>query len=251
MKKYLFAASIVLALAVGSTAHAAFIFTSGTLTTGVQTFDSLPAPAAGSNGAGSLPANWLSNAGNLQFRGITEVGGSASTNRWLSLHEAAVTGAGDKALGTGTTNNPGYLGIALTNSTGQTISSLKLTYTSELWIQSNTAQGWTVEYQVGVSSVTAAGTWTAISAWTTSKIVAGTGSINGNLIANQSTINDVSGSISGWTTGTDVTLRWIRNGTGGSIGIDNVTITAVPEPTSLSLLGLGAAGLLLRRRKTA
>jgi hypothetical protein len=30
---------------------------------------------------------------------------------------------------------------------------------------------------------------------------------------------------------------------------DNLTITAIPEPTSISLLGLGAVGLLLARRR--
>jgi hypothetical protein len=35
----------------------------------------------------------------------------------------------------------------------------------------------------------------------------------------------------------------------GTARFDNVTITAVPEPASLSLLGLGAAALLLRRKR--
>jgi hypothetical protein len=37
---------------------------------------------------------------------------------------------------------------------------------------------------------------------------------------------------------------------GNYLGIDNVLITAVPEPTTTLLLGLGLAGLLVRRRLT-
>ena len=32
------------------------------------------------------------------------------------------------------------------------------------------------------------------------------------------------------------------------VGVDNITFNVVPEPTSLGLVGVGAALLLLRRR---
>lgn len=55
-----------------------------------------------------------------------------------------------------------------------------------------------------------------------------------------------------WFGQTFMRLGLIVQGDGtGSVYFDNITITAVPEPASLSLLGLGAVGLVfLRRRKT-
>jgi hypothetical protein len=38
------------------------------------------------------------------------------------------------------------------------------------------------------------------------------------------------------------------NGTDEVIALDNIVVTTVPEPTSAALLGLGALGLLMRRR---
>lgn len=39
------------------------------------------------------------------------------------------------------------------------------------------------------------------------------------------------------------------NGTDATVLLDNVVINVVPEPTAIGLLGLGAAGLLARRRR--
>ncbi len=42
---------------------------------------------------------------------------------------------------------------------------------------------------------------------------------------------------------------WLDNGEGDLAKIDNILITAVPEPTTLLMIGLGLAGLGLHRRR--
>jgi hypothetical protein len=53
-------------------------------------------------------------------------------------------------------------------------------------------------------------------------------------------------------TPTSVAKFQITNNTDvGGFAIDRIVVSAVPEPSALSLLGLGALGLLARRRRTA
>jgi choice-of-anchor C domain-containing protein len=44
-------------------------------------------------------------------------------------------------------------------------------------------------------------------------------------------------------------LSTVTNGDGSAMILDNVVIEAVPEPSALALLGFGALGLVLRRRR--
>jgi hypothetical protein len=50
--------------------------------------------------------------------------------------------------------------------------------------------------------------------------------------------------------GQNLTIRvgWAMGATGAQSELDNVTLTSIPEPTSLSLLALGALGLVRRKR---
>ena len=47
---------------------------------------------------------------------------------------------------------------------------------------------------------------------------------------------------------TSVTFNFLPKGNGDSIAVDNIQLTAIPEPASMTLLGLGGLALLHRRR---
>ncbi len=48
--------------------------------------------------------------------------------------------------------------------------------------------------------------------------------------------------------GQEIRLVFIPT-SGNQVGIDNISLDAVPEPTTTALLGLGGLALILRRRK--
>jgi len=81
--------------------------------------------------------------------------------------------------------------------------------------------------------------------------------VNANELNGDATLKDFfvtvgPGSIGGPALGNEVTVRVLQlGGTGGGFNLDNArleSVPQVPEPASMAVLGLGAAGLLRRRR---
>ena len=185
-------------------------------------------------------------------------GGAAAVG---TLVNTGSTGSPDRALGAQSHNTGNSLisyGLQLTNSTGISLNSFTLGYTAEQWrmISGEGADGLTVEYQIfsGTGDLTS-GTWTAISALNFTAPQTTTGSstgLNGNTAGNFSQLSTTVTGVT-WAPGSELWLRWNDASASAStkraiLAIDDVTFTAVPEPSSLGLLAIGAAGFLRRRR---
>lgn len=169
-------------------------------------------------------------------------------------------GSGTIANVQGSTADGIYMGVRITNNTGLTIDTFTFGYTGEQWRVAATAGGsepesLTPQYKVGASTVNEGG-YTAAGSAFTSPITgsASGGGLNGNVAANRTT--GLGGTVTGlsWAPGTDTFIRWQGFNTAGSdhgIGIDEFSFSAttVPEPAALAVLGLGALGLIARRRR--
>lgn len=173
--------------------------------------------------------------------------------------------SGDRALGSRAGSN-GFgnhsLDLRLTNNTGQAITSFSLTYDGEVWINSG-ASGFTMYY----STTGLANSWTLMgstfnfaptTAYPAAGSPAGNGeneALDGNLSANRNaSIGGVYTPTEAIAAGSTFYLRWYDGNDGGTtdrgVAIDNVLITAVPEPTALALLGgLGMFTAFSRRNR--
>ncbi|RYD28172.1 MAG: hypothetical protein EOP87_20045 [Verrucomicrobiaceae bacterium] len=184
-------------------------------------------------------------------------GGTAAAGAIQSLGPSGNT---DRALGS---QNPNSVtsaisyGMSISNDTAGVISGFSLQYAGEQWraISNEIADGITFDYQIfaaGTGTLDAASGWSSVSAltFTAPVTVTSSASVNGNTTGRVALASDVTGIT--WGQGQELWLRWSDNSSGGNrraaVGIDDVSFTAIPEPTAAALGGLAALLLLGRRR---
>jgi len=190
---------------------------------------------------------------------VTTGGSSTIAGNVGSLTSMGPAESNDRALGM----QPGpnltqYMAAQFANATGGTLTQFTLGYTGEQWRRINEATLTLVfEYQVfdsGAGSFTASGGWTAVSALNfTGPSTGNSGSRVGNDAANRTVISPVDVPVT-WNAGQEMWIRWTATSTGDTanrqmLGVDDLTFTAVPEPSAL-LLGMAIVPMLsLRRRR--
>jgi hypothetical protein len=159
------------------------------------------------------------------------------------------------------------MGLRLTNNTGVTLDTVTVTFDGEQWNDAVSTSSMSFSYGINLpsatwhsvpsgatpGSVTFVGAlgWTAPVTANPASPVAVNGNAAGKVAGITATITLPAGNL--WTPGSDLWLRWsqiqVASTDDDGLAIDNLSVTATPEPASLGLLGLGAIGLLGRRRQ--
>lgn len=263
------------AAGVGATAaDAAISYTvpSSTVTENFNTLDSSGSTGVAWTNDLTLPG-WSLNRQPTPGTAITTYNsndGSSNTGNFISYGAA---GNSDRALGglasggayfgsPASGNVAGWISVAITNNTGGTLSEFTVSYDGEQWRQGGTsnatpsvAQTMTAQYGFG-------GTFQTVANWTnagasfdfTSPVFgpSAASALDGNLPANRSA--GLGGTVSNltWAPSETLWIRWSENNDVNNdhgLAIDNFSIQAVPEPTSIAFIGLAGVAMVQRRRR--
>ncbi len=250
----------LLALPSAALASAQASFTDGTY---VQNFDTLASDgfSVEFDAASPIPGTdgWYAKPGPAELVSLFVADGSGENS---GLYSVGSTGSTERALGSKSGNSGTLFGLALRNNTGATLTSLDLSFYGELWRDAQ-ANGTTpntnrlfVGYRIGGATLLEGG----FTSLPTFDLFSGLGvpeaqqPLDGN--ANRTL---KSGTVSGFSLVPNETFWLSFRGQSyprdeAMFGIDDVRVIAtqpVPEPATVAALGLGAAALLRRRRKSA
>ena len=162
----------------------------------------------------------------------------------------------DRALGTFSDTGYGgdteYFGVRLVNDTTETISAVSVSYLIEKWRNDVNETTWTLEYLVTSSTSSEIGSsgYTTVTGRTISDSSASAGGANGNWSGNQTefelTIENLD-----WEEGDSLWLRWTNDqpADGVGFGLDDLNVTAIPEPSQSSLAVILPVLLILYSRR--
>lgn len=194
------------------------------------------------------------------------IGGSAATFEDASssvnnvgLFSFGAPSSADRALGSRATgavfsgNTPINYGVRLVNNSGRTLTKFTVTYTGEQWFKSSvtTAHTLNLDYKLGATSLSDAGTWItpATGIFSSPVIAGGASTLNGNAAANRSRKTIIVTGIS-WGIGQELWLRFRDDNEGGSeqgLGADDFAFSADESglyfdgATSYVTMGTGSA----------
>lgn len=181
----------------------------------------------------------------------------------------------DRVLSTSPTGIDGNaLQLTLTNTTGAAVNSVKISYDIDKFYDGTKQSSIDSAFPVGeelpgyqLFYSLNGGTWTNVSALNPVStadgvhpyIAVGTPSASGSLGALDFSVTSVNNAVvtfgSAWANGQTLSLRWVDDNAVNIsadqiIGLNNVSIAAVPEPETYAMLmaGLGLLGFVARRR---
>ncbi|MDG0993951.1 MAG: PEP-CTERM sorting domain-containing protein [Akkermansiaceae bacterium] len=234
-----------------------------------ENFNSLISSGSGTFSDNTTLNGWIVNSEELDTDGdqyIANDGGSTGGE----VYSYGASSDLDRALGYLGSGGNDYFNAAysLVNDTGATITDLFVSYTGEQWrlASSGNQNILSFSYRIfaaesgSVPSSLSQTSWSAVNSLdfsapqTAPQPGETAGKLNGNAAINQTSFSNIS--LGGITldNGDEIWLRWSGNngsGTDAGLAIDDVSIsvTAIPEPSSCVMLGLGAMAFLLYRRK--
>ena len=211
-----------------------------------QNFDGLPSSGTGITASGSIFGNgWSfieagSNA-NLTFQSGTGSGTAGDTYSWGVSGTNALSDRAFGVLQSGSLTS--ILGFKFTNNTGNTVTSLIVSYTGEQWRKSPSSDILAFSYQLANVSLSASTGWTTITSLNFTTPITGTAAIlDGNSPSNRSVLSNVTISGLNISNGSTVTFRWVDASASSSagMGIDDfsITLVALNPPSAPTITGI-------------